>query len=63
MIALLVTKNNTYYYLSFGLSIIESLFMYATIITMLFRKDNRGLHDLISNIKVVSCEDSKIIEA
>lgn len=63
MISLLVTKSNTYYYLSFGFSIMESLFMYSTIITMLFRKDNRGLHDIISNTKVANCEESKIIEA
>jgi len=63
MILLFVTNATGYYYSNYVLSIIESIFMYSTIIVMLFRKDGRALHDLISNTKVVFDKKSNIIEA
>lgn len=53
ILCLLITDRTIYYYSTYVISIIQVVFMYANIITLLFRKDNRGLHDIVANTKVV----------
>lgn len=50
---LIVSKENNYYMLKFGVQIIQSLFIVITVIMVLFRKDKRGLHDVICNTSVI----------
>ena len=63
MLCLIISNKDIYYYLTLGISIIESAFLYSIIVTMLFRKDNRGLHDILASTKVVSVKEENLIEA
>lgn len=46
-------KSSIYFYGSSALEIIQSLILVATAIMVLYRKDGRGLHDLIGKTKVI----------
>ena len=56
IICCFVVSRSTYFYYNMGISAVESLFFLVTIGMMLFRKDGRGLHDLICKTKVI-CEE------
>lgn len=43
-----------YIYTIGSLEFIQSIFVFVTILMVMFRKDGRGLHDFISNTKVVT---------
>jgi len=51
--SLLFLGRNYYYYASLLLQLIASLVIIATLIMILFRKDGRGLHDIIAGTKVI----------
>lgn len=51
--SLLFLGRNYYYYASLVLQVISSIIIIATLIMILFRKDGRGLHDVISSTKVI----------
>ena len=51
LINTLSKKSYMYSYLT--ISIVESIFIFITIIFILYRKDGRGLHDLIANTTVI----------
>lgn len=53
LLCLLITDKSIYYYSTYVISIIQIIFMYANIIVLLFRKDNRGLHDVVSGTLVI----------
>jgi hypothetical protein len=42
------------YYLMFTTSLIRNIIMYSSAVTILFRKNSRGIHDLIVGSKVIS---------
>lgn len=51
--ALLFLGRNYYYYASLLLQIISEIIVIVTLIMIMFRKDGRGLHDIIAGTKVV----------
>ena len=51
--ALLFAGRNYYFYTSTALQYIAAIIEIATIIMILFRKDGRGLHDIIAGTKVI----------
>lgn len=51
--ALLFLGRNYYYYASLLLQIISEVIVIVTLIMIMFRKDGRGLHDIIAGTKVV----------
>lgn len=52
-VCLFFMKVDTYYYLAVAAQLVNGIIFIATIIMVLFRKDGRGLHDIISGTKVV----------
>ena len=53
--ALLFSNRDVYYYISLGLQGFEGLLVVVSLIMILFRKDGRGLHDVLAKTQVVSC--------
>lgn len=51
--SLLFLNKDYYYYASNGIQLMSSLIFIVTLIMILFRKDGRGLHDVIANTKVI----------
>lgn len=51
--ALLFIGRNYYYYASMILQFMEGVIVFITLIMILFRKDGRGLHDVIAGTKVI----------
>ena len=52
------TFINVYY----KLSMVLTLFLLVTMLFVMYREDGRGLHDLLSNTKVISTKEPKIKE-
>ena len=59
MVYLMVLSKNTYIVCDQIIYIINYILELSIIITCMFRKDHRGLHDLISNTKVVEVKEDK----
>ena len=53
IICLFILNKQSYYMIYFTLLIIEALFMLISAIMVLYKKDSRGLHDIMSNTIVV----------
>lgn len=51
--ALLFIGRNYYYYFSMFLQFLSGVIIFVTLIMILFRKDGRGLHDVIAGTKVI----------
>ena len=54
LLSLLLTDYYKYYNYDMLFTSINSLFIIACIIMIIFRKDKRGLHDLVVNSKIIS---------
>ena len=54
--SVLFMKENYYYYASVSLQGLESLIIIACLLMILFRKDGKGLHDVLAKTKVVKLE-------
>ncbi len=54
LLVLLFVKSSSYLMVNAGITYVFSMFVIASIITLLVRKDKRGLHEIISNTKVVN---------
>lgn len=53
-IILLYVLNKNSYFISYGgLLLFEGIFMLTTVILMLYKKDGRGLHDIMTNTIVI----------
>lgn len=50
---LVFMKSDTYYYLSAATQMVNAIIFIVLIVMVLFRKDGRGIHDVISGTKVV----------
>lgn len=48
-----VLSKTSYFYASGIIQLIGSVIFYIIAFTIIFRKDNRGLHDIISNTKII----------
>lgn len=53
LISVLLMPKSIYGVLSFGLSFMQMIIMIVTIIMVLYRKDGRGIHDMIARTRVV----------
>lgn len=51
--ALLFLGRNYYYYVSLVLQVIASVIIITTLMMILFRKDGKGLHDVVAGTKVI----------
>ncbi len=54
--SVLFMNENYYYYASVSLQGLESLIIIACLLMILFRKDGKGLHDVLAKTKVVKLE-------
>lgn len=61
IVGVFVFSKSNYYYLSLVVSYLELLVMSLIVLMLVLRKDNRGLHDLITNIRVISVDDKNDI--
>ena len=50
----LFVGRDYYYYASYGMQALDSVLMISILIMILFRKDARGLHDLLAHTRVIS---------
>lgn len=53
MLVLLFVSSKIFVYTYIGFAIIELLFVILTVMFVLYRKDKRGLHDMMSGTKVI----------
>lgn len=53
----LFMNKQIYYYASFGLQGIQILLVVISIFMVLYKKDGRGIQDLVANTKVVMCDE------
>lgn len=53
MAALLFSGRNYYYYASLSLQILSGIIIFVTLMMIFFRKDGRGLHDVVTGTKVI----------
>lgn len=51
--SLLFLGRNYYFYASYVIQIISLIIIFSTLVMILFRKDGRGLHDVITKTKVI----------
>ena len=51
--ALLFLGRNYYYYASLSLQILSGIIIFVTLMMIFFRKDGRGLHDVVTGTKVI----------
>ena len=61
IVGVFVFSKSNYYYLSLVVSYLELLVMSLIVLMLVLRKDNRGLHDLITNTRVISVDDKNDI--
>lgn len=58
IVGVYVFNKNNYYNLSLIITYIELLVMSLIVLMIVLRKDNRGLHELITNTKVVAVDEN-----
>ena len=58
IVGVYVFNKNNYYNLSLIVYYIELLVMSLIVLMIVLRKDNRGLHELITNTKVVAVDEN-----
>ncbi len=51
--ALLFSGRNYYYYASLSLQILSGIIIFVTLMMIFFRKDGRGIHDVVTGTKVI----------
>ncbi len=51
--ALLIIGKSYYAYISFGIQMLDYLLIFVILMMILFRKDGRGLHDVLAKTKVI----------
>lgn len=51
--ALLFSGRNYYYYASLSLQLLSGIIIFVTLMMIFFRKDGRGLHDVVTGTKLI----------
>ena len=51
--ALLFSGRNYYYYASLSLQLLSGIIIFVTLMMIFFRKDGRGIHDVVTGTKVI----------
>lgn len=57
-IILYLFDKNVFFYSTYVIGILESLVILAIILMIILKKDNRALHDILSNTKVIDLKDT-----
>lgn len=59
--AVYVCKGISFYYVTYVISILTSLIYMLNLIMVMFRRDNRGLHDIICGTQVIDVSDNTLV--
>ena len=60
--AVYIVSGVKFYYVTYVISMLSSLIYMLNLIMVMFRKDNRGLHDMVVGTKVIQVNEDVIIE-
>ena len=60
--AVYIVSGVKFYYVTYVISMLSSLIYMLNLIMVMFRKDNRGLHDMVVGSKVIQVNEDVIIE-
>lgn len=60
--AVYVVSGVKFYYVTYVISMLSSLIYMLNLIMVMFRKDNRGLHDMVAGTKVIEVSNDVVVE-
>lgn len=60
--AVYVVNGVKFYYVTYVISMLSSLIYMLNLIMVMFRKDNRGLHDMVAGTKVIEVSNDVVVE-
>ena len=60
--AVYVVSGVKFYYVTYVISMLSSLIYMLNLIMVMFRKDNRGLHDMVAGTKVIEVNNDVVLE-
>lgn len=60
--AVYIVSGVKFYYVTYVISMISSLVYMLNLIMVMFRKDNRGLHDMVAGTKVIEVNNDVVLE-
>lgn len=61
--AVYVVSGVKFYYVTYVISMLSSLIYMLNLIMVMFRKDNRGLHDMVAGTKVILVSEDVVVES
>lgn len=61
--AVYVISGVKFYYVTYVISMLSSLIYMLNLIMVMFRKDNRGLHDIVAGTKVILVSNDVVVES
>lgn len=61
--AVYVVSGVKFYYVTYVISMLSSLIYMLNLIMVMFRKDNRGLHDMVAGTKVIEVSNDVVVES
>ena len=61
--AVYVISGVKFYYVTYVISMLSSLIYMLNLIMVMFRKDNRGLHDMVAGTKVILVSNDVVVES
>lgn len=61
--AVYVVNGVKFYYVTYVISMLSSLIYMLNLIMVMFRKDNRGLHDMVAGTKVILVSNDAVVES
>lgn len=61
--AVYVVNGVKFYYVTYVISMLSSLIYMLNLIMVMFRKDNRGLHDMVAGTKVIEVSNDVVVES
>lgn len=61
--AVYVVSGVKFYYVTYVISMLSSLIYMLNLIMVMFRKDNRGLHDMVAGTKVIEVSKDVVVES
>lgn len=61
--AVYVVSGVKFYYVTYVISMLSSLIYMLNLIMVMFRKDNRGLHDMVAGTKVIEVSNDAVVES
>lgn len=61
--AVYVVSGVKFYYVTYVISMLSSLIYMLNLIMVMFRKDNRGIHDMVAGTKVILVSNDVVVES